>query len=547
FLIGHEMKECIGLPKEKTGEFDELEKPIAPETEFIFIRLTVLREYLTRELRMPNLPFEYDFERAVDDWVFMCFFVGNDFLPHLPSLEIREGAIDRLVSLYKDTVYKTGGFLTNSGEVNLCRVQLIMTNLGEVEDEIFKKRQQTEEMFRARRKQENKRKKLMQDRPSWTPQGQFAPNPINKSPLPIQNARQEAYKMRVQGMQYNQYSTDSQGSSLDNKDAAKALKEMLKSDEPDDSKKSDDSLSATKGVKRKKSDDDSDEEEVPYDPVRLWEPGWKDRYYSQKFQVSPENIKFRQDVAQEYVKGLCWVLKYYYQGCPSWTWFFPYHYAPFASDFINIGDESIIFPKNTKPFRPLEQLMAVFPAASRQHIPEPWAELMIDPESPIIDFYPEDFSVDLNGKKFAWQERRNTQGDDVIYASKDHLGYDYMKGFYECENYETEYDLSPQLFQGMSGKILLFEKAVGPGDTVYSPIKNVVDIPNNMVLSMRFRNPLYEEDYIFKSVLLPNAKIPPPTLKPEDFERNREWRPQIGMSPANQRASLDISGRKALK
>ena len=98
------MKDCLGLPSQDS---------IAPQgvgcaDEFIFVRLSILREYLERELDMPNLPFEYDFERAVDDWVFMCFFVGNDFLPHLPSLEIREGAIDRLVNLYKKTVYKTG-------------------------------------------------------------------------------------------------------------------------------------------------------------------------------------------------------------------------------------------------------------------------------------------------------------------------------------------------------------------------------------------------------------------------------------------------------
>lgn len=70
---------------------------------------------------------------------------------------------------------------------------------------------------------------------------------------------------------------------------------------------------------------------------------------------------------------------------------------------MNVAEVAQKFDKNTQPFKPLEQLMGVFPAGSRNHVPEPWGQLMIDPDSAIIDFYPEDFKIDLNGKKYAWQ------------------------------------------------------------------------------------------------------------------------------------------------
>uniref|UniRef100_A0A0A9XCK9 5'-3' exoribonuclease n=1 Tax=Lygus hesperus TaxID=30085 RepID=A0A0A9XCK9_LYGHE len=480
---GHELKDCRGL-EHVDSDFPSVQLP-GSLTKYIFVRLNVLREYLQEELKMPNLPFNYDFERVMDDWVFMCFFVGNDFLPHLPSLEIRENAIDRLIRLYKKTVFRTGGYLTDSGDVNLERVQLIMADLGVVEDEIFKNRQKNEVNFKLRNKQ--------------------------REATDMASARKTYHEM---------------------------MKEIL--------------------------------EEEASDEVKLWEPGFKDRYYRLKFNLEPHDTATRYKIGFEYTIGLCWVLKYYYQGCKSWKWYFPYHYAPFASDMVNMGGNVVEFEKNTQPFSPIEQLMGVFPAASGNFVPPAWRDLMTNPTSPILDFYPKDFMIDLNGKKFAWQgvallpfvdevrirkglapvyhtltaaeRKRNEKGHDRLYMNVGADCFDFVRSLDpEVTREQDQVDL---VSTGVVGKIFISDKrSFFQGSLLSSPIPGLDQVKENTVVCVNYKDPAFDEDHKFMARRLPGAIDPPRTLG----SGNNRGGPILGFGPRTDRARLGQPGHRMMR
>jgi len=56
----------------------------------------MLREYFMLEYReiAPLMKMRFDLERIIDDFIFFCFFIGNDFLPSLTTLDIFEGSLD---------------------------------------------------------------------------------------------------------------------------------------------------------------------------------------------------------------------------------------------------------------------------------------------------------------------------------------------------------------------------------------------------------------------------------------------------------------------
>lgn len=267
----------------------------------------------------------------VNDFVILCYFLGNDFLPHLPSLDIKRDGLDMVLDAYIDTYCFTKiHLIDNNHNINTYMLTEIIRLLGDKEEEYF-----------------------CEIKPKMDKR-------FDRRSCPVQ---------------------DPMGIELWNLENLKDIKKYMKNIDTED-------------------------------PIRFGEGPkdlWKFRYYEHHFGISEYQKEHINRLCENYLEGLIWVTRYYFEGCCSWTWQYNFLHAPFLSDFFEYLDKSNIKDINqltfnlSIPLSPCVQLLAVLPTQCANELPKRYRDLVRSASSPIIDLYPTKVKLDIINKDQLWQ------------------------------------------------------------------------------------------------------------------------------------------------
>ena len=298
-----------------------------------------------------------------------------DFLPHLPTLDIGDGAFDMLFSIYKDQrrSWGQGEYLTDRGEIaKASRLQAFVAAIGALETDILAQRKKDEAAYIKKKRKWDKR--------DGKPQG-----PSDAELQAMEEEKQMDYQTMVDKV------LDQYGGNPDN--FVEGWKRLLSRGSSMGGTSSDDDDNNNNGTEEDGTPTTTQQEEDV-----------KARYYYEKLHLKPIDKDKHYQLRKSYMEGLMWCLAYYYKGCVSWGWYYPYHYGPMLSDLVDIPQmfDQISFELG-QPLSPFEQLMACLPPGSVTLVPKLYQWLMTSPQSPIIHFYPEQFEIDMNGKKNPWE------------------------------------------------------------------------------------------------------------------------------------------------
>ena len=82
-----------------------------PEGTLNYVSIKIMRDCIKNT-------FKSNSDRVINDFVFLCYFLGNDFLPHLPSLNIHRDGIEDLINSYLKIYEEKKEYLVDGVKIN---------------------------------------------------------------------------------------------------------------------------------------------------------------------------------------------------------------------------------------------------------------------------------------------------------------------------------------------------------------------------------------------------------------------------------------------
>jgi len=117
----------------ETPEFiKSIDKDLNPGEKYI-MDIPLLGKGIINEMNFYNKNKGNSHDYRLHDYIFLCFFLGNDFLPHFPSINIRTNGILKLMSAYQTVIGNSNMNLTNGKDLYWNNVSKFIEYLSEQE------------------------------------------------------------------------------------------------------------------------------------------------------------------------------------------------------------------------------------------------------------------------------------------------------------------------------------------------------------------------------------------------------------------------------
>ena len=117
----------------ETPEFvKSIDKTINPNESYL-LDIPLLSQRIILEMNDYKTPNSIQEVNKLYDYIFLCFFLGNDFMPHFPSVNIRTSGIEIMMNAYKEVIGNSNNNLTNGQEIYWNNVKKLIKFLADNE------------------------------------------------------------------------------------------------------------------------------------------------------------------------------------------------------------------------------------------------------------------------------------------------------------------------------------------------------------------------------------------------------------------------------